>query len=379
MCLRTTQGFAAMRRMAVACLCAAGLFAVPALGQNPKLDWRRVGNTAVDLALSGVATGPVDRVWYAANGSQFFARTAAGRVFTTTDFENWTEAPGAVAPAVDAVPAAKLPESSAQARRQSPASPKLYAFARFAYRSEDGGATWSNLTGYRNTSLVGDGLLDLAVSPRDPDEIVIGASTGVWRSVDGGRSWTGLNAELPNLQTRRILSVPSGVKGMRVAVDVAGTASAWEWSPGREAILACIGWHRFAAGPGSPAGAWLYSEREHLGACDLRRLRLPRLVGRAALGFGKSGHAPGPRARTTMVRASNGFGWTHGNRGSPWRPWAAPRRTTARANSARVLRTVNGGGFWDDLTADLPAGPYTGSRRTGPPAPFTPARRADCS
>jgi hypothetical protein len=41
----------------------AGLvLAASAAAQAP--DWRRVGNSALDLELAGLATGPVDRVWY---------------------------------------------------------------------------------------------------------------------------------------------------------------------------------------------------------------------------------------------------------------------------------------------------------------------------
>ena len=46
----------------------AGLaLAAPAAAQAP--DWRRVGNSALDLELAGLATGPVDRVWYSPAGS----------------------------------------------------------------------------------------------------------------------------------------------------------------------------------------------------------------------------------------------------------------------------------------------------------------------
>ena len=42
--------------------------AASAAGQAP--DWRRVGNAAIDLDLAGLATGPVNRVWYSAAGDQ---------------------------------------------------------------------------------------------------------------------------------------------------------------------------------------------------------------------------------------------------------------------------------------------------------------------
>src|SRR5205807_7146603 len=93
--------------------------------------------------------------------------------------------------------------------------------------------TWSNLTGYKGVSILGNGLSDLAVSPRDPDEIVAAAFTGVWRSVDGGLSWTGLNQALPNLSVRRIYATPSGMEGMRVSVKTPGMPE-FEWAPGEK-------------------------------------------------------------------------------------------------------------------------------------------------
>jgi hypothetical protein len=39
--------------------------------------------------LASPATGPVDRVWFAPDGSRVFARTHSGRVFETIDYEVW--------------------------------------------------------------------------------------------------------------------------------------------------------------------------------------------------------------------------------------------------------------------------------------------------
>src|SRR5262249_55762837 len=45
---------------------------------------------------------------------------------------------------------------------------------------------------------------------------------GVWRSVDGGLSWSGLNQMLPSLRIHRILATPQGLAGTRVAADGIG-------------------------------------------------------------------------------------------------------------------------------------------------------------
>ena len=56
---------------------------------NGGVGWRHVGNSAMELPLPSLATGAVDRVWYSTDGATLFAKTASGRVFETTDFEQW--------------------------------------------------------------------------------------------------------------------------------------------------------------------------------------------------------------------------------------------------------------------------------------------------
>src|SRR5690606_32129561 len=38
-------------------------------------DWRKIGGTAAELMLASPATGPVEAVWFSANGSRLYART----------------------------------------------------------------------------------------------------------------------------------------------------------------------------------------------------------------------------------------------------------------------------------------------------------------
>ena len=86
----------------------------------------------------------------------------------------------------------------------------MYAFGAFVYQSQNGGASWDNVTGYQGRSIIGDGVRDLAVSPRDPDEVTASTSAGVFRSLDGGKSWSGLNEGLPNLPARALVGLALG-------------------------------------------------------------------------------------------------------------------------------------------------------------------------
>ena len=93
----------------------AAFAAGPARAQS--LDWRRVGNAAMDLELAGLATGPVDRVWYSPAGDQLFTRSAEGKLFETNDFDRWATVPAnTAAPTVPPGRSITVPEDGAQVR-----------------------------------------------------------------------------------------------------------------------------------------------------------------------------------------------------------------------------------------------------------------------
>ena len=315
-------------------------------------DWRRVGNSAIDLSLAGLATGPADRVWYSASGS-LLIHTVAGQVFETSDFETWRASAAAVPPDTPPrVPPATLPDPAARVRD---GSKTVYAAARFAWRSDSNGAAWDDLTSFRGTSIVGD-IADLAVSPSDDDEIAVAGSAGVFRSMDGGKTWSGLNQSLPNLPARRLLSLPSGDQGVRLGL---ADMSAVAWQPGQK-----IAW--------TPADNSDY-------AAELRsRGMLSAGRGQEVTALAASGTYiyTGMADGALMVSADSGATWRNfpvPGAGSVERFWidpADPRIALAvfgaRASdnpavpAAHVARTENGGVFWDDLTSNLPDAAATG-------------------
>src|SRR5271157_623869 len=74
-------------------------------------DWRRIGTSGIDLMLASAATGPVEQVWYSADGAVLYARTFTGKIFQTEDFEAWQPALNPPEPApLLRVPAVRLPE-----------------------------------------------------------------------------------------------------------------------------------------------------------------------------------------------------------------------------------------------------------------------------
>jgi uncharacterized protein (TIGR03437 family) len=338
------------------------LSSIPALAQTdpaappPAPDWRKIGTTSVELLLAGPATGPVDAVWFSRDGRRLYARTRSGRVFESADFEHWT-ASAAVTPPVDPVtPVAvdRMPQPGSKIRQDASNAARLYALGDFLFRSDDGGRSWMNVSALPSSpqaaggSVIGRGARDVAVSPRNGDDVVVANDYGVWRSVDGGLSWAGLNSGLPNLPVRRVLTAPGSGALLRILVDGLGE---FEWIP-------------------AVGGAWQLS---------------PAVASTAEIGQRRT-LSIALKAEITAIAASgdylyagsaDGRIWVSLDAGKTWvisRPAggngidrlfvdsAQPRVALAAlgGSGAHVLRTTNSGGFWDDLSANLPDVPAHG-------------------
>jgi len=315
--------------------------------QTAAATWRPIGNTLIDRSLAGLASGPVDRVWYSTNGSQLLIRTASGKVFGTSDFETW-QAVSAAPPALSTPPVSgRLPEAEAQTRG---GPTRLYAFGKFVYSSENGGASWENLTAYRDTSIIGNGMRDLAVSPANDQEATVAAASGVFRTVDGGKSWSGLNQGLPNLPGAQLLRLPSGDQGARLALP---DASVVEWQPGQKQ-------------------AWLPADNSvYVQELSLRKA-IGAMQGVTVTAYKKSGDMIYLGTADAQLKVSTDGGKNYTTYAVPesgavqrfWTDPADPRiaiavldaRSTSAVTSSpavHVLRTINGGA-WDDITGNLP-------------------------
>jgi uncharacterized protein (TIGR03437 family) len=306
--------------------------------------WRKVGSAAAELQLAGPATGPVAQLWFSPGGGLLLARTASGVVFETADFETWTPASAAAdPPAVRPAAAARLPEAAARIVAVSSNPNAIFGLGKQLYRSEDGGHAWENLTAFGARSVIGDGVNAVAVSPVDGDELVAANDFGVWRSLDGGLSWTALNQGLPNLPVRRIVSTVTGTSGTIVEVENLGTL---ELPPGGSL------WHPIEARHADSLRESLYSSR----------LETEITAVAQAGGLVYAGSADG----RIWVSADGGRtfpapAWLAGG-GRVERIYADPTEPrvalAALAGSGpHVLRTTNAGGFWDALDANLPNRP----------------------
>ena len=348
-----------MGRKATACIAVwigALLACVPAAAE----DWVRLGNSAIDFSLAGLATGPVERVWYGPRGDSLLVQTSNGKIFETKDFESWKAVASSIAPPAADQIISRLPENSARARMATGQSPAAYAFGRYVYRSKDGGASWDNLTAARVpgglASLVGSGLKDLAISPKDEDELVVAGDNGVFRTLDGGKSWSGLNDALPNLPGARIRNLPTGgqsllleVQGARVIEWVAGEKQAWRPSNSQDAITDSALRQAYTLQRGALVTAVLRAgDTVYTGMVD----------GRISVSTDRG--ITWQTSSTSNGAPVQGF-WVDeqdsrialailGTRPSP----------LTGVPATHVLRTLNAGVFWDDMTANLPDVAATG-------------------
>jgi uncharacterized protein (TIGR03437 family) len=323
-----------------------------AAGLNP--DWRHIGNLVVDQALAGAASGPCQRVWYGPGG-MLYVQTGSGRVYQTADLESWQASGAQVPPAGANAAVGILPEPGARTRALPGDPSRVYAFGEYVYRSEDGGAHWENATLYRGTSLIGGGVADLAIAPGNSDEIVTAGVAGVFRSGDGGRSWSGLNEDLPNLPATRLLDLPLGDQGARIALNN-DTAAAWP--------------------PGNKQ-AWIPASNADLVRETQLRSVLSTIRGTnvTALAIADGFIYGGMQDGSIMVSADRGLTWQTFSPGAGpagsgpverfWVDPQDPRVALAALGAApadplrgsapvHVLHTINGGAFWDNFTANLP-------------------------
>jgi hypothetical protein len=72
------------------------------------------------------------------------------------------------------------------------------------YKSTDGGATWSIF----NTGLTNTAVNALAIDPQRPTTLYAGTASGVFKSTDGAGTWSALSTGLPNFSVMALVIDP---------------------------------------------------------------------------------------------------------------------------------------------------------------------------
>jgi uncharacterized protein (TIGR03437 family) len=218
------------------------------------------------------------------------------------------------------------------------------------------------LTSYKTDSVIGGRIHGVAVSPTDPSQLVVANDDGVWRSMDGGLTWASLNLMLPNLAVERIMATPSGGHAARILTANLGVL---------DLVPGSLLWRPNPAISATPD--------------DNRKRDYSARVGGADV----SAYAESSDARQVYAGSEDGRIWRSVDGGLTFKETAAssplPGHKVERlyvdpanplvvlaalsGDGPHVLRTPNGGAFWDPLdTPSLPAVPansVTADRNSG--------------
>lgn len=159
--------------------------------------------------------------------TRLWAGTDDGRVWTTEDGTTWTNVTGPL-------PTRWVTRVTAHPTNALSAVVTLSGYrwgeaAAHVFRTDDGGATWTAIESGLPDAPANDILFD----PTDPDRLFLATDVGTFWSADGGASWAALGAELPLapvtdlvLHDRTLVAATYGRGLFRLDLRELGTAAA---------------------------------------------------------------------------------------------------------------------------------------------------------
>ena len=355
---------------------ALGVILVLAAGSAEGAGWKRVGGTGVVAGFAGPVGRPVQDAWFSADGNRLYASLQDGALWASDDAGlTWAPAERDQGVFRATLDPQDMGDGSAVMLPNPYRSGVAYALGEHLYRSDDAGGEWTNLTAIGGESVIGRWQAVLAISPRDPELIVVGNSMGLWKSYDAGATWASLNGGLPNFPSARFRSagasasptLQSGHLGMLDLVRTSG-GPVWRASPSSLPASAIPGPERARAqqAPSLLPDGYDVSHRvwrngEPISGDLTECAGTPACASHSITALASNGQL--------WAGTSNGRIWVSPDSGVSWslswtdprgatvaRLWADPDMpTTALAlNGGRVLRSTNGGTSWFDISADLP-------------------------
>tara|TARA_B100001123_G_scaffold448368_2_gene609227 strand:+ start:117871 stop:119901 length:2031 start_codon:yes stop_codon:yes gene_type:complete len=365
-------------------------------------SWSRVGSTVIDLGLVGPVGGAVSDTAFSPDGAVLYVRTAVGQIWkSSNEGLNWSrfEFTGdaenpfrhSLLSDADVIPPADDPNASIL--QHSFRSSVYFALGHNLHRSVDGGNSWINLTGDDFGSIIGPWQSSITISPISSETLIVGNSFGVWKSVDNGLTWSGLNQNLPNLPTGKLMNPPASDRFLLYyangfgALETNGHAgSIW-----RRAIQSATQLTQgntfglpesdlFRRSPilfGAPDGIVLSYRVWMNGIPITGDLTTCGLIDCEDPDFHYiSAFASSADAQTLYLGTTDGLVWISENAGLGWRLQTEglpskgsvaalfvhpnyPRSSLVIFNDAsrgRIFHTTNAGSLWSDLTGQLPDG-----------------------
>src|SRR5438445_560555 len=245
------------------------------------------------------------------------------------------------------------------------------------YRSDDAGESWSRVTDDERVAEPGDDFAEVKVHPRNPD-VVFTASVVVWKSTDGGRTFTALRGAPGGDDYHRIwidtvnpdVMLLAGDQGAIVTVNGGSTWSSWYNQPTAQMfhVTADSAFPYRLCGGQQESGSACVSSRGSDGEITLREWHP---AGFEEYGYGA--HDPlHPDDGLLHMTRDGGKSWRDVTP-PDLRPWAKvsileaghydARTAYAAINTLRlddlrphVYRTHDGGKSWQPIVNGLPDG-----------------------
>ena len=257
-----------IKTLSAALLCAQFVLPSPsrAAGVDPtiysSLHWRQLGPFRAGWAsvITGVPTRP-DTFYFGASGGGVWRTDDAGRTWTSLFDHGSSSAIGAIAVAPSNPDIIYVGGGQPEPRYDVEAG-------RGVYKSIDGGRTWTDL-GLHDTRYIGR----IWISPTNPNVVLVAAvghlfgpseARGIYRSVDGGRNWSHVLA--PDQWTGAV-DIVSDPAHPRTLFAATWQARQWPWQsyfteiagPGTAIYRSNddgVHWRRLSGGgwPGGPLG-----------------------------------------------------------------------------------------------------------------------------
>ncbi len=308
------------------------LLATTAAAPLPALHWRELGPFRGGWAtmVAGIPTQP-DTFYFAAAGGGVWRTENAGRTWQPL-FQHGPAAPvGAIAIAPSDPKILYIGTGQPEPRYD-------IGSGRGIFRSNDGGKTWTSL-GLADTRYIGK----IWIDPKDPDTVLVGAlghvfgpdpNRGLYRSTDGGKTWT------------QTLQIDDSTGIVDIAADPADPkhiiASAWQirqypW----QSYFNPIAGHGSALYESTDGGVtWQRMAGKGWPTADLGRIGIATTSTKQGLRIYATIDAGKNKEATGLYRSDDdGKSWTRANPAPAFTNWYTSRITVA-PNDPDTLYTV---------------------------------------